>query len=120
MAVINRDNPYFERLRAQRQASPAGRISPSASMRTPTCAPSASILKPDGSIVEARLFGEPVTYRVGMPGPAYRAEFARRAGGVRVRSALTSLARRRALADLTPPVGRGERTVLTVGGGASR
>src|SRR4051794_15642472 len=116
-AVLNRDNPYFERLRAHAAASPAGCVltfgeHPDADVRAERI-----ILKPEGSIVEARLFGRPLTVRIGMPGrhialncPGVLA--ACHALGVDPAEAA------RALADLTPPAGRGARTVLPVAGGA--
>jgi UDP-N-acetylmuramoyl-tripeptide--D-alanyl-D-alanine ligase len=116
-AVVNRDNPYFERLRAHAAASRAGRILTFGEHADADVRAERIILKPEGSIVEARLFGKPLTFRIGMPGRHIALNnlgllAACHALGVDITDAA------RALADLTPPTGRGTRTVLPVEGGA--
>jgi UDP-N-acetylmuramoyl-tripeptide--D-alanyl-D-alanine ligase len=116
-AVINRDNPYFERLRAHAHASPAGRVltfgeHPEADIRAEKI-----ILKPDLSMVEARVLGTPITYRLGTPGrhvAMNSLSVLATAFALGADLAQTALA----LADVTPPTGRGERTVLDGGEGA--
>jgi UDP-N-acetylmuramoyl-tripeptide--D-alanyl-D-alanine ligase len=115
-AVLNRDNPYFERLRAHAGASPAGRILTFGEHEAADIRAERIILKADTSVVEARVLGEPVTYRLGTPGRhvalnSLSVLAAARALGVDL--ALAALA----FADLKPPVGRGERTVLDTGRG---
>ncbi len=117
VAVVNRDNPFYERLRAHAAASPAGRILTFGEHADADVRAERIILKPEGSIIEARLFGKPLTFRVGMPGRHIALNSlgvlaACRALGIDLAGAA------RALADLTPPSGRGARTVLTVDGGA--
>jgi UDP-N-acetylmuramoyl-tripeptide--D-alanyl-D-alanine ligase len=115
-AVINRDNAYYERMRAHAAASPAGRIltfgeHPEADVRAERI-----ILKADLSIVEARVLGTPVVYRLGTPGRHVVMNSLGILATVKALGgdlALTALA----LADLKPPVGRGERTVLNAGSG---
>src|SRR3954464_6461743 len=117
VAVVNRDNPFYERLRAHAAASPAGRILTFGEHADADVRAERIILKPEGSIIEARLFGKPLTFRVGMPGR----HIALNSLGVLAacRSLGIDLAgAARALADLAPPSGRGARTVLTVDGGA--
>ena len=67
-AILNRDNKWFdllaERARAARRAHRLLRRA----ARTPTSASSARLSSADASSVQARLFGEPVTYRLGAPG----------------------------------------------------
>ena len=113
-AILNRDNPYYERLRAHAAASPAGRIltfgeHPEADVRAERI-----ILKADLSVVEARVLGTPVIYRLGTPGRHVALNSLAVLAAVKALGgdlALTALA----LGDLKPPVGRGERTVLDAG-----
>jgi UDP-N-acetylmuramoyl-tripeptide--D-alanyl-D-alanine ligase len=115
-AVINRDSPYFERLRAHAQASPAGRILTFGEHEGADIRAERIILRPDLSVVEAQVLGRPVTYRIGTPGKhiainSLSVLAATQAVGADL--ALVTLA----LADLKPPVGRGERTMLALGDG---
>jgi UDP-N-acetylmuramoyl-tripeptide--D-alanyl-D-alanine ligase len=115
-AVINRDSPYFERLRAHAQASPAGRILTFGEHEASDIRAERIILKPDLSVVEARVLGEPVTYRIGTPGRHIALNsltVLAAARGLGADLAVAALA----LADLKPPVGRGERTMLDLGPG---
>lgn len=115
-AVLNRDNPYFERLRAHALASSAGRILTFGEHADADVRAERIILKPDMSIVEARILGTPLVYRVGAPGRHVAMNSlsvlatVKAVGGDLAVAAL-------ALADLAPPTGRGERTVLRANGG---
>ena len=96
----------YERLRAHAAASPAGRILTFGEHADADVRAERIILKPEGSIIEARLFGKPLTFRVGMPGRHIALNSlgvlaACRALGIDLAGAA------RALADLTPPSGRG-------------
>src|SRR5918997_6578861 len=115
-AVINRDNAFYERLRAHAQASPAGRIVSFGEHEAADVRAERIILKADLSVVEARVLGEPVTYRLGTPG---RHIALNSLGVLAVAHALGAdlAVAALALADLKPPVGRGERTMLTLGKG---
>jgi UDP-N-acetylmuramoyl-tripeptide--D-alanyl-D-alanine ligase len=116
-AVINRDNPYFERMLAHAHASPAGRVitfgeHPAAEIRAERI-----VLKPEATLVEARLFGEPLAYRIGTPGRHVALN------SLSVLAAVAALGAdphraARALAEVKPPTGRGERTVLSCGSGS--
>jgi UDP-N-acetylmuramoyl-tripeptide--D-alanyl-D-alanine ligase len=114
--VVNRDSPYYERMRAHAAASPAGRVltfgeHPAADVRAERI-----ILKADMSIVEARVLGTPVVYRLGTPGRHVAMNSLSILATVKALGgdlALTALA----LGDLKPPVGRGERTILNAGAG---
>ena len=114
-AVINRDSPYFERLRAHAQASPAGRIltfgeHPEADIRAERI-----VSKPELSMVEARVMGRPITYRVGTPGrhvAMNSLSVLATALALGADVADTALS----LADVSAPTGRGERTILERGG----
>ena len=117
-AVINRDNPHFERLqRAARAASVARIVSfgehAQADVRLDKVA-----LHADCSAVAANILGVDVTYKVGAPGRhvalnslAVLAAAALLGGDL----ALAALA----LADLRPPAGRGAQQRLTVPGGTA-
>src|SRR3954464_14353929 len=67
-AVINRDNAYFERVRAHAQASAAGRIVTFGEHESADVRAERIILRADMSVVEARVLGTPLVYRVGAPG----------------------------------------------------
>ncbi|MCB8821355.1 UDP-N-acetylmuramoylalanyl-D-glutamyl-2,6-diaminopimelate--D-alanyl-D-alanine ligase [Microvirga rosea] len=112
-AVINRDNAYFERLRAHALASDAGRVLTFGEGEGADIRAERIIVKPDLSIVEARVFGQPLTYRIGTPGrhiALNSLSVLATAHALGADLALTALA----LSDLKPPVGRGERTVLAL------
>jgi UDP-N-acetylmuramoyl-tripeptide--D-alanyl-D-alanine ligase len=115
-AVLNRDNPHFERMRAHASASRAGRILTFGEHEAADIRAERIILRPDLSIVEARVLGQPVAYRIGTPGrhiALNSLSVLATAHALGADLALTALA----LADLKPPVGRGERSVLLIGGG---
>jgi UDP-N-acetylmuramoyl-tripeptide--D-alanyl-D-alanine ligase len=112
-AVINRDSPYFERMRAHAFASNAGRVLTFGEHEAADFRAERILVKPDVSMVEARVFGQPLTYRIGTPGRhialnSLSVLAAAHALGAHV--APVALA----LSDLKPPVGRGERTMLSV------
>ncbi|SCY68835.1 UDP-N-acetylmuramoylalanyl-D-glutamyl-2,6-diaminopimelate--D-alanyl-D-alanine ligase [Microvirga guangxiensis] len=113
-AVINRDSPYFERMKAHALASAAGRIISFGEHADADIRAERIIVKPDQSIVEARVFGELITYRIGTAGRHIALN------SLSVLAACHALGADLALmaltfADLKPPVGRGERTMLSVG-----
>jgi UDP-N-acetylmuramoyl-tripeptide--D-alanyl-D-alanine ligase len=115
-AVIGRDGPYFERLRAHAQASAAGRIVTFGESEGADVRAERIILKPDLSVVEARIFGKTVAYRIGTPGRHIALN------SLAVLAAASALgcdvaAVASGLSDLKPPVGRGERTILDLGRG---
>ncbi|ACA14830.1 UDP-N-acetylmuramoylalanyl-D-glutamyl-2,6-diaminopimelate--D-alanyl-D-alanyl ligase [Methylobacterium sp. 4-46] len=111
VAVINRDNPHFERLRDHALASRAGRIvsfgeHPRADVRAERV-----VMRPDLSIVDARVMGIPVTYQLGTPGRHTALNSLAVMAAVHALGADLALAAL-SLAQLRPPVGRGERTLL--------
>jgi UDP-N-acetylmuramoyl-tripeptide--D-alanyl-D-alanine ligase len=117
VAVLNRDNPQFERVRAHALASQAGSILTFGEHQDADVRAERMVLNADGSAVEARVLGEPVMYRLGAPGrhvvmnslgvlAAIKA-----VGGDLALGAL-------ALSDLTAPAGRGERIALQARDGA--
>lgn len=116
VAVLNHDNDQFERLTAHARASRAGRIvtfgeHPQADVRATRI-----VLKPELSVVEARVFDVPVVYRIGSPGRHIALNSLAVLAAVQAVGGDLALAAL-ALGDLTPPVGRGERARLNVSGG---
>jgi len=117
VAVINRDNPHYDRLAQLALASPAGRVvtfgeDPRSDVRAETI-----VTKPDLSIVDARVFGERLAYRIGMAGRHIALNslaLVAAAQALGTDLALSALA----LGDLEPPAGRGARTDVPLVGGA--
>ncbi|MGU3405590.1 UDP-N-acetylmuramoylalanyl-D-glutamyl-2,6-diaminopimelate--D-alanyl-D-alanine ligase [Methylobacterium brachiatum] len=118
VAIINRDTATFERLLAHARASRAGRVvsfgeHPEADVRAQTI-----VLRPDLSVVDAVVMGQPVTYKLGTAG---RHMALNSLGVMAVIHALGADLAEAALslAGLAPPVGRGERTALEIDGGTA-
>ncbi len=116
-AVINRDNPQFDRLKAHAAASPAGRIVTFGEHEAADVRLLKLALTPDRSVVEARVHGRAMAFQVGAPGKhmalnALAVLAAADALGADLAVAGLSLA------DLTAGSGRGQRTELTTPGGA--
>jgi len=116
-AVINRDTPFFERLAAAARAAGIGTIVGFGESETADVRLVCTRLHAECSCVRADVFGERVEYKLGMPGHhivmnslAVLAA-AKLAGADLARAAL-------ALADLSPPKGRGVRIALPVRGGS--
>jgi UDP-N-acetylmuramoyl-tripeptide--D-alanyl-D-alanine ligase len=115
-AILNRDNPHFERLRRHAEAAGAGRIMgfgahPEADLRLIDEA-----LGPDWSEIVAGLRGERLAYRLGVPG--HHAVM----NSLAVLAAVDALGRdvaaaTVALATLPPVAGRGARHPIRVGDG---
>jgi UDP-N-acetylmuramoyl-tripeptide--D-alanyl-D-alanine ligase len=115
-AVINRDNAYFDRMRAHALASTAGRVISFGEHEAADIRANRIIVKPDHSVVDATIFGQPLTYRIGTAGRHHALN------SLSVLAASHALGADLALvalsfAELEPPVGRGERTMLSVSEG---
>jgi UDP-N-acetylmuramoyl-tripeptide--D-alanyl-D-alanine ligase len=115
-AVINRDNAQFERVKAHALASAAGRVLSFGEHEGADVHAERIILKPDQSIVEARVLGTPLVYRVGAPGKHVAMNSLSVLASVKAVGGDFALAAQ-VLAELKPPEGRGERTVLRAPGG---
>ncbi len=118
VAILNRDAPHFDRLAAHAQASRAGRVvtfgeHPDADVRALKI-----VLRPDLSVIDAAVMGQPVTYKLGTAG---RHAALNSLGVMAVVHSLGADLARAALSlgGLTPPAGRGERTALEIGGGTA-
>ena len=110
-AIISRDNPHYERLKAHAAASPAGRIISFGEHEAADVRLLKIALTPDRSAVEARIHGQPVSFLVGAPGKhmainALAVLAAAQAMGADLAIAAISLA------DLSAGSGRGQRTEL--------
>lgn len=115
-AIVNRDNPQFERMLASAKASPASRVVTFGEHESADVRLTRLIPMPDMSVVEARVHGDPVTYRLGSPGR----HVALNSLGVLATAlelgadlALCAIA----FADVTPPSGRGAQIRLAAPGG---
>jgi UDP-N-acetylmuramoyl-tripeptide--D-alanyl-D-alanine ligase len=115
-AIINRDIPEFERLKAHAAASPAGRIITFGEHESADIRAKRILVQPECTVVEAYVFGTPVMYRIGSPGRHIALNSLAVLATVKLLGADLALAAL-ALAGLSPPVGRGERTRLQVPGG---
>ena len=117
-AVLNRDNPHFERLaRAARTAGIETIIgfgeSPEAQARL-TCV----ALKPQCSTALADILGETVSFKIGLPGRHIVQNALAVLASAKLAGADLALAAL-SLASLGPPPGRGVRTTLGVKGGTA-
>jgi len=109
-AILNRDNPYFERLAAAASGEGAEIVSfgedERAKVRLLSCD-----LSPDGSTVTSDILGETITYRVGAPGRHVVQNTLAVLAAVKVAGADLSAAAE-ALGAIHAPEGRGERFVI--------
>jgi UDP-N-acetylmuramoyl-tripeptide--D-alanyl-D-alanine ligase len=115
-AVLNRDSPYYERLRRQAKRAGAEHFvsfgeHPRADARVIKVS-----LHPDCSTVQAKIRGTDVTYKVGAPGRHLVLNSLAVLAAVSLAGADLALAAL-ALAGLTPPTGRGVRSQLDLPGG---
>jgi UDP-N-acetylmuramoyl-tripeptide--D-alanyl-D-alanine ligase len=116
-AVINRDSPHFERLKAHAEAAGARVVGFGAHAEAEARLVEASF-KPDCSTVRARILGADVTYKVGAPGRhVVLNSLAVLAAAVLVGADLALCAL--ALVSLAAPVGRGRRATLAMPGGTA-
>jgi UDP-N-acetylmuramoyl-tripeptide--D-alanyl-D-alanine ligase len=115
-AVVNRDNPQFDRLRARAQEAGVGRVvsfgeHAEADARLIKCS-----LHPDCSTVQARVLGADVTYKLGAPGRHIVHNSLAVLAAACLAGADLALAAL-ALARLQPAAGRGSRITLETGDG---
>lgn len=110
-AVLNRDNAYYERNLGHAKNSNAGRIVSFGEHQDADVRLLRASLQSDLSVVEASVFGTPVTYRIGSPGKHI---VLNSLGVIAVSEALGADLALTALtfADVQPPSGRGARVTL--------
>ncbi|MGL4239857.1 MAG: UDP-N-acetylmuramoylalanyl-D-glutamyl-2,6-diaminopimelate--D-alanyl-D-alanine ligase, partial [Beijerinckiaceae bacterium] len=115
-AVINRDNPHFDRMKAHALASAAGRIVTFGEHEAADVRLLKVALTPERSAVEARINGRSVAFQVGAPGRHMALNALAVLAAAEALGADLALAAI-ALADLTAGSGRGQRTELKAPGG---
>lgn len=108
VAVLNRDNPHFARLEKRARAAGAGRIISFGEDEKADARLEKVVLKDDCSCVSATICGEPVTYKLGVPGRHIVMNSLAMLACVKAVDADLALAAL-ALANLKAPKGRGER-----------
>jgi UDP-N-acetylmuramoyl-tripeptide--D-alanyl-D-alanine ligase len=116
-AILNRDNPYFERLAAKARAAGAGRVigfgaDPHAEVRLLDCSTG-----PDGSTVAAAFAGGELRYRLAVPGRHW-VQNSLAVLGALLGLGLDPRPGAQALARLEALPGRGRRRLLPWRGGA--
>lgn len=110
-AVINRDNAHFERLRQHATEAHASHIVTFGEHEDADIRAVNIVALPDLSVVEARVFGMDVVYRVGAPGRHIALNSLAVLAAVHALEGDLALAML-ALGNLRPPEGRGERVRL--------
>ena len=118
VAVLNRDDAQFERLAAAARAAGVARIVSFGAHERADARLIKVSLQAETSTVAARILGADVTYKLGAPGRHVVANSLAVLSAAAIAGADLALAAL-ALAELKPPVGRGERIALDVPGGAA-
>jgi UDP-N-acetylmuramoyl-tripeptide--D-alanyl-D-alanine ligase len=111
VAILDRDIPQFERLVARAKASPAGYVASFGTAAGADARLGDVRVAPDHTIVEARILGRDMTYKLGAPGR----HFAKNSLAVLLAAAALGLDLDNAAAALgsfMAPPGRGERRVV--------
>jgi UDP-N-acetylmuramoyl-tripeptide--D-alanyl-D-alanine ligase len=111
VAVINHDNPYYERMRTAALASPAGRIITFGAQDKADIRLVAIDLRPDHSVITANCFGREIVYRFGSPG-RHLALNSLGMLGVAAGLEVDLEAVAQSLTMVVPPAGRGARLRL--------
>ena len=115
-AVINRDNPHYERLAAAARDAGVERIVSFGEHAKADARLVKAALQPDCSTVQARILGADVAYKLGAPGKHVVLNSLAVLAAVSLVGADLALSAL-ALAELAPPTGRGARVTLSLGNG---
>jgi UDP-N-acetylmuramoyl-tripeptide--D-alanyl-D-alanine ligase len=115
-AVINRDNPHYERLAAAARDAGVERIVSFGEHAAADARLVKAALQPDCSTVQARILGADVAYKLGAPGKHVVLNSLAVLAAVSLVGADLALSAL-ALAELAPPTGRGARVTLSLGNG---
>jgi UDP-N-acetylmuramoyl-tripeptide--D-alanyl-D-alanine ligase len=118
VAVLNRDNPQFERLRRQAEGAGVDRIVSFGADRDADARLIDCVLRSDGASVEARILGTVLSYRLGAPGRHLVLNSLAVLAAAALTGADPALAAS-ALAEFRPPAGRGARIMLETGSGSA-
>ena len=116
IAIINRDNPHYERLKNHAEHHGAKVVSFGEAKEADVRVIDRE-LSADGSTVTADILGETISYRLNIPGRHIVNNAAAVLAAVKLAGADLAAAAR-ALADLRPQPGRGARTVIPLDQGA--
>ena len=108
VAILNRDNPHYDRLRAKAELSGAGRIISFGEHPEADAHLEKAALKEDCSCVSATICGQPVTYKLSVPGHHIVMNSLAMLAVVHALDADLAMAAL-AMAHLKAPKGRGER-----------
>jgi UDP-N-acetylmuramoyl-tripeptide--D-alanyl-D-alanine ligase len=115
-AIINRDNPHFDRMKAHAAASAAGRIITFGEHEAADVRLLKVVLKSDMSVVDARIHGKPITFQIGAPGKHMAFNALAVLAAAEVMGADLALAAI-AMGSLSAGSGRGQRDELQTSGG---
>ncbi len=115
-AILNRDNPHFERLKARALACGAGTIIAFGEHTEADARVTRMALQPDASSVTASICGTDMAYRIGMPGKHIVMNSLAMLACVHALGADLALAGM-ALAELEPAAGRGVRLTIDLDAG---
>ena len=113
IAILNRDNAYFEHLRTAALAAGAGRVIGFGSHGDADARLTNLAVHPTCSCISADICGQAVTYKVGAPGRHWANNSLAVLAAVVAMQADLGLAAL-ALADMSPLKGRGRRTVVSL------
>jgi UDP-N-acetylmuramoyl-tripeptide--D-alanyl-D-alanine ligase len=117
-AVINRDSPQFERLKASAEAAGIMRVVSFGEHAEADARLVRAAIKPDRSTIEARILGIDIVYKLGAPGQHVAMNSLAVLAAAALLGADLAVAAL-ALADLKPAPGRGENVMLELPGGTA-
>lgn len=109
IAVLNRDNAFFGRLADAARARGAGQVIGFGESDSAEARLIKAVAHPDCTCVSADICGQPMTYKIGVPGHHWVMNSLAVLASVQALGGDLGLAGL-ALAELTPPEGRGNRT----------
>ncbi|MGZ5834891.1 MAG: UDP-N-acetylmuramoylalanyl-D-glutamyl-2,6-diaminopimelate--D-alanyl-D-alanine ligase [Xanthobacteraceae bacterium] len=115
-AVLNRDNPHYERLRAHAERAGIAQIVSFGVAKECDARLVRLALQPESSTVDADILGERVTYKLGAPGRHQAMNSLAVLAAAKLAGTDLALAAL-ALAELAPAAGRGTRIALELPGG---
>jgi len=110
-AILNADNPHFDRLQSRAMAGGAGRVIAFGKSEKADARLEKIALHPNCSCVSASICGEAITYKLGVPGEHHVMNSLAILSAVYALGADLALAGL-ALASLSAPKGRGERHLV--------
>ncbi len=115
-AILNRDNPHFDYLADRARAAGAGQVVGFGENDAAEVRVEESYLKADCSVVKANILGTGLVYEIGTPGRHFVMNSLAVLAAVKIAGEDVAAAAL-ALANWSPPAGRGSRRELPLGGG---